>query len=130
MKIKEIKIKEIIRELEENAFYGKEHKNAYLYNNSNIVELRGYIYEPSYECFSTAHSITMNGEILFARKAKNVAPYHNEVYVYGKFKTTEEAIKHIEEYFGEQEIVLQYDKPNIETNNNSSQYELEDELEV
>ena len=122
--------KELIEELEKNAFYGRDKNVLYIYNNRNMIEIKGYIYEPNYESFSATHSITMDGETLFAQDARSVAPYHNEKYVYGKFKTTEDAIKYIEEYLGEQEIVLQYDKPNIATESNSSEYEFDDELEA
>lgn len=129
MKIGEIDVKKIIRELEENAFFGKGNKTMYIFDNNNIVEIRGYIYEPSYESFSATHSIKMNEDILFAQDAKSVAPYQNEKYVYGKFKNTEQAIKYIEECFGEQDITMQYDKPNIAINNNSNEDEFDDELE-
>ena len=130
MKVKDINIKELIGELEENAFFGKGSDRIYIFNNSNIVEVKGYIYEPSYESFSATHSIKINEEILFAQNAKSVAPYQNEIYVYGKFKTTEQAIKYIEDCFGEQEVTLQYDKPNIEIKNNLNEDEFDDELEV
>lgn len=130
MQVKDIEIKKLIKDLEDNAFYGKDENTIYLYNNSNILELRGYIYEPCYESFSATHSIKLNEEILFARDSKNVEPYHNEEYVYGRFNTTEQAIKFIEEYFGEQEIILQYDKPNVEIKNILNEDEFDDELEV
>ena len=72
----------------------------------------------------------MNGEILFAKNSRNVEPYCNEEYIYGKFKTTEHAIDYIEECLKEEDIVLQYNKPNIEIKNNSNENELDDEIEI
>jgi len=130
MKVREIDIKNLIDDLEENAYYGRDKTSAYIFNNNNIIEIKGYIYEPSYESFSATHSIKFNDEILFARDSKNVEPYHNEEYVYGKFKTTEQAIKYIKESLGETEISMQYDKPNVEIQNNLNEDEFDDEMEV
>ena len=106
----EVNITELLKELESNAWYGG-NTTAYLVTNSDIITLHGYTYEPSYESFSTTHSIQFNDEILFSEDSQNVGAYHNETYTTGRFKTSEEAVNFLEEYLKDKNVTLQYDKP-------------------
>lgn len=122
--IEDINIERILKELESNAWYGNGKTVTYIISGEDIIELYGYVYEPSYEFFSTAHSIVMNGKTLFAENSMNVEPYHNDSYISGSFKNTEEVLKYLKEYLKNKELIIQYDKP-LELKNNDKQDEFE-----
>lgn len=113
-KLVELNISELLKQLEENAWYGGGKTTAYLVTKDDVITLNAYTYEPSYESFSTAHSITLNDEILFREDSHNVGAYHNEEYVIGEFKTSDEAVSFLEEYLQDKNVTLQYDKPEKE----------------
>ena len=102
----ELNIGKILSQLESNAWYGGD-TTAWLLTDKDFIELSGYTYEPTYECFSTAHSIRFNDELLFYKGSHNVEAYHNEEYTTGKFKTSEEAVNYLEEYLRDKEVTLQ-----------------------
>ena len=107
----ELDIGEMLSQLETNAWNSDGETTAYLVTKNDVVTLHGYTYEPSYEYFSTTHSIKMNNELLFSEDSRNVGAYHNEAYTKGEFKTSEEAINYLEEYLRDKEVTLQYDYP-------------------
>lgn len=106
-----INIRELLKKLEENAWYGNGETTAYLVTKNDVVTLHGYTYEPSYEYFSTAHSIQINNELLFSEDSHNVGAYHNEAYTTGKFETSDEAVSYLEQYLQDKDVTLQYDYP-------------------
>lgn len=107
----ECNIRELLKKLEENAWYGNGKTTAYLVTKNDVVTLHGYTYEPSYEDFSTAHSIKINNELLFSEDSHNVGAYHNEAYTTGKFETSDEAVSYLEQYLQNKDVTLQYDYP-------------------
>lgn len=124
MKIADIDFKKLVRDLEDSAFYGGGKSKRYIMSGKDIVKLEGYIYEPGYESFSATHSITLNGEMLFGKDSKNVGPYHNEEYTFGKFNSDKETIEYLKQYFGDKEINIQYDEHKLQENS------LQDEEEI
>lgn len=125
MKIVDIDFKKMFRDLEYRAFnYGGTSKR-YIMSGKDFVKLEGYIYEPSYESFSATHSIALNGEMLFGKDAKNVGPYHNEEYTFGKFNSDKETIEYLRQYFGDKEINIQYVEPKLQENNLQDEEEIE-----
>ena len=107
----ELDIGEMLSQLETNAWNSDGETTAYLVTKNDVVTLHGYTYEPSYEYFSTTHSIEFNNEWLFYKNSRNLGAYHNEAYTKGEFKTSEEAINYLEEYLRDKEVTLQYDYP-------------------
>lgn len=107
----ECNIRKLLKKLEENAWYGNGETTAYLVTKNDVVTLHGYTYEPSYEDFSTAHSIKLNNELLYSEDSHNVGAYHNEAYTTGKFKTSDGAISYLENYLQDKDVTLQYDYP-------------------
>lgn len=95
-------IPDIMNTLESHAWYndGDENENYTIQIGENIIKMRGYIYEPSWESFGTASSISLNGQCLYGKDSHNVGSYHNEVYSTGKFETLEEAIQYIKNETG------------------------------
>lgn len=88
-------IPDIMLRLESNAWQGREPTSVQMTNGGNIIMLEGYIYEPGYEQFSASSSISLNGQILFGKDSRNVAPYSNETYATGTYENLEDAIQHI-----------------------------------
>ncbi len=110
MKIVDLDFKKLFRNLENSAInYGGTSKR-YIMSSKDVVKLEGYIYEPGYNSFSATHSIALNEEMLFGKDAKNVGPYHNEVYTFGKFNSDKETIEYLKQYFGDREIIIKYDE--------------------
>ncbi len=102
----ELDIGEMLSQLETNAWNSDGETTVYLVTKNDVVTLHGYTYEPSYEYFSTTHSIKMNNELLFSEDSRNVGAYHNEAYTKGEFKTSEEAINYLEEFMPTNLIVI------------------------
>lgn len=99
-------ISSIINELSNNAWYGREPQTARIVAGENVIEIKGYVYEPTYECFSSTASLSLNGEELYGVDSRNVDAYRNEVYQTGKFAELPEAISYIKEKTLGQRYVL------------------------
>ena len=124
MKIIDIDFKEMLNDLEFYAGRNGGSSKKFIISGKDVVKLEGYIYEPGYESFSVTHSIALNGEMLFGKDSKNVGPYHNEEYTFGKFNSDKETIEYLKQYFGDKEINIQYDEHKLQENN------LQDEEEI
>lgn len=125
MKITDINFKEIFKNVEASAWYGGGNSERYITDGKNLLVISGYTYEPGYESFSTTHKMSLNGETLFGTDSKNIGAYHNEEYTFGKLNSDNEAIEHIKNIFGENEITISYDNPT----ENQEQDDEEDEEE-
>lgn len=126
MKITDINFKELFRNVEDSAWYGKGNSKRYITDGNNLLFIKGYTYEPCYEYFSATHEIVLNGEILFGINSQNVEAYHNEEYTFGKLKSDEESINYIKNIFGEKEISISNDDPT--ENKEQDEEDEEDEL--
>lgn len=127
IKIKDIDIEKLLEELEANAWYNKGIRStAYLICGKDVVKLHGYTYEPYYELFSTTHTITLNGERLFKEgdDTKLYERYHKPR-IYKDFKNTEEIISFLQNHFKDKEIILRYDEPNIQNQEQEDEEEAE-----
>lgn len=111
MKITDINFKELFKDVEASAWYGRGNSKRYITDGNNLLFIKGYTYEPGYESFSATHKIVLNGETLFGIDSQNVGAYHNEEYTFGKLKSDDEAIKYVKNIFGEKEISISYDDP-------------------
>lgn len=87
----------IMGKLADNAWYGKTPRSVTYTIGNNTVEMTGYTYEPSYECFSSTAELRLNGKVLYGLNARNVAPYQNEIYQKGEFEKLDDAIAHLKE---------------------------------
>lgn len=103
-------IPEIMSELSNNAWYGKEPTTVRFKSGDNVIEIEGYTYEPSYEYFSATSSISLNGQILFGQDSRNVEAYRNEVYMTGIYNSLHDAVSHIREKIESQNLILDSDK--------------------
>lgn len=105
----EYNISAIMAKVADNAWYGRKPTKISLMAGHNIIEIDGYVYEPGYEFFSTAASISLNGKMLYGIDSQNVGPYRNETYHIGLYKTPEEAISCIKAAVQNQEFILSDD---------------------
>lgn len=102
----EYNISAIMNELSYNVWYGREPQTARIVAGENVIEIKGYIYEPTYEYFSSTASLSLNGEELYGVDSRNVEAYRNEVYQTGKFADLTEAISYIKDKTPGQRYVL------------------------
>lgn len=107
-------ISKIMNSLADNAWFGREPTTVRLITGDNVIEMNGYTYEPSYECFSATSSISLNGEILYGQNSRNVEAYRYEVYMTGKYESLNAALSHIKEKVSVKELVLESDVPQVE----------------
>ena len=127
IKIKDINIEKLLEELEANAWYNKGIKStAYLKCEEDVVKLHGYMYEPCYELFSTTHTITLNGEVLF-KEGDDTELYerYHKPRIYKDFKNTEAIINFLQDRFKDKEVIFQYDDPNIQNQEQEDEEEAE-----
>lgn len=99
-------ISAIMREVSDNAWYGRKPTKVSLMAGDNIIDIDGYTYEPGYEYFSATSSISLNGKVLYGVDSRNVGAYCNETYHIGLYKTPEEAISWIKDAIQNQEFIL------------------------
>ncbi len=94
-KTEELNIGKILSQLESNAWYGG-NTTAYLLTDKDIIILNAYTYEPTYENFSTAHSIEFNNEWLFFIKIVVMLEHITMKNIQKvSLKTSEEAINYL-----------------------------------
>lgn len=85
----------IMREVAGNAWNYKEPRKISLIAGGNVVDIEGYIYEPSHENFLADASISLNRENLYRKE-----------YPAGIYDTPEEAVSHIKRMVQNQEFYL------------------------
>ena len=99
-------IPEMMNQLSSNAWNGRDPKTICLTAGDNIIKMDGYIIEPHYEDFSSASSISFNGQILYGVDSRSVSAYRHEVYTTGIYDCLDKAVAHIKECIKGQNIVL------------------------
>lgn len=99
-------IPEMMNQLSGNAWNGRDPKTICIRAGDNIIKMNGYIIEPHYEDFSSASSISLNGQILYGVDSRSVSAYRNEVYNTGIYDSLDKAVAHIKECIKGQELVL------------------------
>lgn len=102
-------IAQLMREVENNAWFGGERKAISLFAGTDVITIEGYVYEPTYEYFSATSSISLNGQVLYGLDSRNVDAYRNEEYHIGRYQSAEEALDHIREVTKGKQIVSQID---------------------
>ena len=90
-------IPSLLRILEDNAWEGKKPDTINITDGANVIRLTGYIYEPSYECFSSTASVSLNGKTLFGKDSRCVGPYHLESYDTGLYDNLPDALSYIKD---------------------------------
>ena len=95
--LEELDIHGMLQTLEHNAWSGRTPTTIRLSAGEHTVKLMGYIYEPSYENFSTSSSISLDGEVLYGLDSRNVDAYRNDVYQAGCCESLREALAMIKE---------------------------------
>ena len=61
--------------------------------------------EPTYECFETVMQVKLNDSYLYRPEGRNIAPYKNELFQDGIFKTPEDVVAFLQTYFSGKELV-------------------------
>lgn len=105
----------IMRELSNNAWSGLKPTQICIAAGENLIEIKGYIYEPGYEMFSATASLSINGQILYGKDSRNVEAYRNEVYQTGVYDKLEDAVSYIKEQTKGKEFVLVEEKKPLDS---------------
>lgn len=89
-------------------------RGAYSFSSDSIditsedlkIKFKGTMIEPVYECFEGACIVEFNDETIYGEGARNIGPYKNEEYTYGKYKSREETAKALMDVLKDKECVL------------------------
>lgn len=117
---KELDFKRIMKELGQSALTSSYKRDKYLVVGDDVIDLHGYVYEPTYECFEPTCSISLNDTVLYGLVDRNTSAYHNEIYSIGKFENLDKALDFLYNYIGNREVTIQMEKPEI---NNTYQFQ-------
>lgn len=109
-KIKEYGIEDILelmKTADARGYYGGSDKNIHITAEGVDVELIGTCIEPVWECFEGACIVKVNNEVVYGEDSRNTAPYHNEEYTYGKYKSREETAQEIMKLLKDKDCVVE-----------------------
>lgn len=76
------------------------------------IKFIGTMIEPVYECFEGACIVELNEETIYGEDSRNIAPYKNEEYTYGKYKSREETAKALLELLKDKECIIDNNRGN------------------
>lgn len=83
-------ILDLMSTADSRAYYGFHDESINILADDIKIEFDGTIIEPIWELFEGACIVKVNDEIVYGEDSRNVEPYHNEKYTYGKYGSREE----------------------------------------
>jgi len=134
-------ILDLMETADARGYYGFNSDNINIIADDVNVELKGTIIEPVWECFEGACIVKVNDEVVYGEDSRNTAPYHNEEYTYGKYKSREETAQGLMELLKNKECIVDTGREKIkcvfipekqeEKNiNNNNEMVCEDDMEM
>lgn len=101
-----LSVREILKKLQQNAWYGKDPSTLWLSNGIDTVELGGEVIESGYEWFTTSPYISLNGKTLYNEESNCTESYLIKTSCIGKFKNVDDAIIYLEDYLKDKKMIL------------------------
>ena len=89
----------IIEDVKASAWSYTNENEKYLTNNGDVISIIGFIYEPIHEFFEPTYKLSLNGTLLYELNGGN-----GEDYISGIFKSEDEALAFLENYFKNREV--------------------------
>lgn len=130
---------DLMKTADARGYYGMSKDEISIMADGVKIELEGTIIEPVWECFEGGCIVKINDETVYGEDSRNTAPYHNEKYTYGKYRTREETAQGIMGILKDKNCILDNGKEKIKCvfienkeleTNNDNEIISEDDMEM
>lgn len=117
MIVNKVNLNKIIEDVKASAWSYTDENEKYLTNNGDVISIIGFVYEPIHEFFEPTYKLSLNGTLLYELNGGN-----GEDYISGIFKSEDEALAFLENYFKNREVEVSEMNPLPEENTASNIY--------
>lgn len=107
----------IIEDVKASAWSYTDGDEKYLTNNGDVISIIGFVYEPIHEFFEPTYALSLNDTLLYELNGGN-----GEERISGIFKSEDEALAFLENYFKSREVEISEINPIPEENKASNIY--------